>query len=130
MNEDFSQSDWCDFYDGINQSEEDDLNYDYMQLLIHEMETSEDKDTMKNEKIKWIEDSDHKNVEMLFNGANDLIWKQASEEISNCVDRLPEVLGKSHSQIAGNELSSLFEFFMNEHSSLVQIVCSTCKISC
>ena len=51
MNEDFSESDCCDFYDGINQSEEEEMNYDLMQLLMHETETSEDKDTMKNEKL-------------------------------------------------------------------------------
>ena len=56
--EDFSESDWCDVCDGVNQSEEDEMSHDIMRLLMHEIETSEDNDTKKNEKIEWIEDSD------------------------------------------------------------------------
>ena len=100
-----------------------------MQYLMHEIQPSQDDESMKNNKIKWIDHADHKNVEKLFNGANDLVWKLGSEEIIDYAKRLPLVLGKSHSETHGNELTSIFEYFMNEHSSLVKIMCSTCKIS-
>ena len=72
MDEDSFESDWCDFYNGHNQSE-DDVNYDRMLHFMHEIETQQDDESMSNNKIKWHEVSDHKNVEILFDAANDLV---------------------------------------------------------
>ena len=57
---------------------------------------------------------------MLFDGANEMTWKHGSKEMNDHVARLPSALKKIHQEIQGNQLAHLFEFFMNENSSLVQ----------
>ena len=74
MDEDSFESDWCDFHTAHNQSE-DDANCDQTLLFTHEIETQQDNESMSNNKTKWHEASDHKNVEISFDGANDLVWK-------------------------------------------------------
>ena len=128
MTEDCIESDWCHFYDGIGESEEE-VDCDQLQRLLHEVEATQQNESMKNEKIKWTEDRDHKNVETIFDGANEMTWKHGIKEIKDCVSRLPHVLKKSHLEMLGSHLTHLFDYFMNEHSSLVQITCSTCNTS-
>ena len=74
--------------------------------------------------------TDHKSAEILLYGANDLIYKLGSEESSDHVKRLLVVSGKSQSETHGNELSSMFEHFLGENSSLVQVAQLKFKMSC
>ena len=46
MDEDCFESDWCDFYNGHNQSE-DEVNYDQMMHFMHEIETQQDNESME-----------------------------------------------------------------------------------
>ena len=124
MTEDCVESDWCHFYGGISQSEEE-VNCDQFQHLLCEVEVAQQNESMKNEKSKWTEDRCYKNVEMILDGANEIAWKDGSKETKDRVARSPRVLKKSHQEIDGNHLTRLFGHFMNEHSSLVKITCST-----
>ena len=51
MTEHCIESDWCHFYDGIGQSEEE-VDHDQLQHLLHEVEATQQNESIKNGKIK------------------------------------------------------------------------------
>ena len=129
MDEDCFESDWCDFHNGHNQSE-DDVNHDQMLHFTHEIETQQDNESTNNNKMKWHEATDHENVMISLDGANDLIWKLGLEEVKDCIERLPGALEATDEEVRNNESSSVLECFMGEHSSLAQVARATRKTSC
>ena len=71
IHDDYFDFYWCDFHDGHDQWE-DEVSHDQAQHLLYELEALQYNESMTNEKIKLIEDSDHKSIETLFDGK--MIW--------------------------------------------------------
>ena len=95
------------------------------------MEATQQNESTENEKIKWKEDRNHKIVETLFDGANEMTWKHGIKEIKDCVSRLPHVLKKSHLEMLGNHLTQLFDCFMNDANYMQHVqhvACGMVKI--
>ena len=107
MSQDYVQSYWCDFYDCYDQSD-DKLDYDQMEYDFNQMEAIQKTESMNNGKLKWIENKNYQCIGIFFDGAHDLIWKQASSEIIAHVSRIPKVLRKNHCEIEVNELAYVF----------------------
>ena len=54
MSQDCVQSDWCDYYDCYDQSD-DELDYDQIEHIFNQMEATQNTEAMINDKLEWIE---------------------------------------------------------------------------
>ena len=92
-NNSYCESDWCEFYKGTLDSEEE-INDDRLNYLYSEAEARETREaTNNNDKIKWKENSNEDSIDILFDGAKQLVWKEARTEIEGYVNRLPAATG-------------------------------------